>query len=285
MAETGISFPLSGGVTGRALSGHLRVEARARAGGETYLARQAFRAPMHLSKPYRDAGALVVNAVNPTAGYFEGDRVGIEASVGAGASMVLTSPSAARTFAAPGGGMAEIASRYRVEAGGWLEVNPPPWIPHAGSRASVRARIEIGACGEGVFFESLTPGRVAAGEAFAFAGLDWETELVDAGRTVMRERYRLDPADRSLAGLRRGGGDWYYASCLAVLDREGWRERFARCAAELEGVLAGATAKGERLAVAKILAPDSPSLQRALGALREAVYGIAGRPVPRLRRF
>jgi len=51
-------------------SGHLQIRASRRVHGRTVLAAQSFRAPFHLSKPYwdADAGVLIVQVVNPTAG-------------------------------------------------------------------------------------------------------------------------------------------------------------------------------------------------------------------------
>ena len=56
-----------------ALRGHLHLAAGMRANGETYLARQSFRAPFHLSKPYWDGHVLHVQLVNSTAGILAGD--------------------------------------------------------------------------------------------------------------------------------------------------------------------------------------------------------------------
>ena len=60
---------------GRAVSGHLELVFQARGDGRTVLARQSFRAPMHVGKPHEDEGTLVLQLVNPTAGFFDGDRL------------------------------------------------------------------------------------------------------------------------------------------------------------------------------------------------------------------
>ena len=62
-------------------SGNLALRAEARPDGRTVLAGQSFRAPFHLSKSYWDvdAGVLIVQVVNPTAGILAGDR--LESSV------------------------------------------------------------------------------------------------------------------------------------------------------------------------------------------------------------
>ncbi len=78
----------------------MRIECRADASGRTFLSRQSFRAPIHLSKPHWDGHHLIVNIVNPTAGLFAGDSIELAVHVCAGARVVLTSPSAARVFRA-----------------------------------------------------------------------------------------------------------------------------------------------------------------------------------------
>src|SRR3977135_2403663 len=82
------------------LQGYLHIECRADVTGRTFLSRQAFRAPVHLSKPYWDGNHLVINVVNLTAGLFAGDRVEMSVRVCPDARAVLTSPSAPRVFRA-----------------------------------------------------------------------------------------------------------------------------------------------------------------------------------------
>ena len=81
-------------------SGHLSLRAATRADGRTVLARQSFRAPYHLSKPYwdMDAKTLLVQVVNPTAGILSGDRLESDLDVRKGAALLVTTPSASRVF-------------------------------------------------------------------------------------------------------------------------------------------------------------------------------------------
>src|SRR6185369_2094376 len=108
-------------------SGHLRLQAAVRAGGRTVLAGQSFRAPYHLSKPYwdADAGTLLVQVVNPTAGILEGDFLESAIGVEKGASLLVTTPSASRVFKMAGGS-AECRQHFTVAKGAWLEVLPEP---------------------------------------------------------------------------------------------------------------------------------------------------------------
>ena len=88
------------------LKGHLHITCACDELGRNFISKQSFCAPMHLSKPHEDAGALVVNLVNPTAGLFDGDEVEIIARVNPGARLVLTTPSANRIYKSRSGSAA-----------------------------------------------------------------------------------------------------------------------------------------------------------------------------------
>jgi urease accessory protein len=113
------------------------------------------------------------------------------------------------------GGRATLEQRFRVEAGGWLEFNPAPLIPQAGSSYRQRTRIDVALGGEAFFLETLAPGRVARGEVFQFDRVDWSCDVRFAGRLVARERFELGAGNDSLWPLRRPFANGYYASgCL-----------------------------------------------------------------------
>ena len=84
------------------MKGHLHLTCACDGAGRSALREQSFRAPFHLSKPHEDAGALVVNVVNPTAGIFDGDELELQATVEAGARLVLTAPALPKTGSCAG---------------------------------------------------------------------------------------------------------------------------------------------------------------------------------------
>ncbi|HYD85647.1 MAG TPA: urease accessory protein UreD, partial [Opitutus sp.] len=132
--------------------GHLRLRGAVREHGRTVLAEQSFRAPFHLSKPYwdADAGVLIVQVVNPTAGILAGDRLESDIAVDAGAAVCVTTPSASRVFKMKDG-VAECRQRFCVAAGGWLEVMPEPLVPHRGCVYRQVTTVEVEA-GGALFF-------------------------------------------------------------------------------------------------------------------------------------
>jgi urease accessory protein len=270
----------------RRLEGHLEAVCDVDARGQTRLRHQSFRAPVHLSKPHRDEGALVLNVVNPTAGLLDGDRLRVDVSVEGGARLLLTAPSASRIHTMRGG-RAEVRQRFRVAAGGSLETWPELLIPQRGARYWQQTLIDLEEGAELLFFELLAPGRTASGEVFAYEELRWETDLRLGGRLLARERYRLSPDNGSLDALQRRFPCAYYASAFLVAP--GLASQ-SSCWEALHGqqndqTWVGVSALGKAEAFAlKIIAADSLALRRTLRFAREAVHRELGRRPPGLRR-
>ena len=269
----------------RGVSGHLELVCDLDSRGLTRLRHQSFRAPVHLSKPYHDAGALVVNVVNPTAGLLDGDRLRIDVRVERGARVLLTTPSANRVHTMRAG-HAEVSQSLRVEAGGSLDWWPELLIPQAGARYWQRTTLDVEDGGELLYFETLAPGRTASGESFAYDELRWATDLRVGERLVARERYRLSPGDASIGALRRRFPHAYYGGVFLVAPALTLRSTCWETLLALHGdeVWSGVSAPGEGVFVWKVVAADSLVFRRALRAGRAAIYAALERCPPALRR-
>ncbi|MEA3209963.1 MAG: urease accessory protein [Chthoniobacter sp.] len=240
---------------------------------------------MHLSKPHEDEGVLVVNVVNPTAGLLAGDRIDLQVRVESGARLLLSAPSASRAHCSPEG-HSELVQELAVADRAWLECWPELFIPQGGARYRQRTTIRVEPGGELLFFETLAPGRVAMGEAFAYTALDWETDLFLGEDLIARERYRLAPDSEGVRALRAQFETGYYASCFVVSSRLNagsacW-ERIHELHEEAAWVGCNALRRGGW--VVKVLAADSVRLRRKLAAIRREIYAALGRPEPSLRR-
>lgn len=267
------------------LTGHLHLTCSADAAGRSYLRSQSFCAPLHLSKPHEDSGVLVVNVVNPTAGLLSGDRIDLRARVERGARLLVTAPSASRAHCMPTG-HAELVQDFVVESGAWLEIWPELFIPQGGARYRQRTALRVEEGGEALFFETLAPGRVAMGEAFAFAELEWETDILLGGEPIARERYSLTPDGAGVAALRGQFPTGYYASCFAIsprlaADAPCWPAIHALHEPE---AWVGCSALRRGGFVVKIVAAGSVLLRRKLAAVRRELYAALGRAEPSLRR-
>ena len=254
----------------------------------TFVARQAFAAPLHLSKTYWDGGILLVHVVNQTAGWFGGDSVTMRVDLEPGARVLLSSPSAAR-FHPSQGREVRLEQTFRVARGAFLDVFPEISIPQRDSRSAQSTVIEVERGGELLYLETLAPGRVASGESFAFAQYKWRTDVMLDGRLIHRERASLAPGDGSLTGLRALFPASYYASLVIISPvADLGCPDFARAVGNLNesGLLQiGASRLGSGGWSVRILAADSPTLRKALTTVRTLVYHGLGRLLPDARRL
>jgi len=265
------------------VKGHLHLVCARNGLGDSYLREQSFRAPIHLSKPHEDAGALVVNMVNPTAGIFDDDSIDVSLAVEGGAHMVVTTPSSSRVYRSRNGKEASVRQKFSVREGGTLEFFPEPFIPHAGARYRQHNLLEVGGSSVLVFFEWLTPGRVASGECFAYQELNWETDVVIDGKLAARERYRLKPGDDSLKSLKLISPEAHYLACFVVGVSDFPHQEVEALGGE--GVFLGSGALCHGGWVVKAICANSLLARRTLGALRGVVYQALGRKLPTLGRF
>ena len=266
------------------LKGHLHLTCACDATGRSALREQSFRAPYHLSKPHEDEGALVVNVVNPTAGIFDGDELDLEARVEPEARLVLTAPSAARIYQSRTGRPAVVRQTVHAAAGSFVELVPEPLIPHAGAVYEQHTELRAEAGAQLLFFEWLSPGRVAGGEQFAYRRLDWRTDVRVDGSLVARERYALEPArPASLAALTSHFPAAHYLGCfwVSALPLPGK----ALEALATKGLYLGWSPLPTGGWCIKALGKDALTTRKFLGALRGVLYEAMGRIPPRLGRF
>ncbi len=276
--------PKARGISGRAIRGHLDLRADLR-GDETYISRQSFSAPLHLSKPHADAGALVVHLVNPTAGFFDGDELNLRVEAGAGTRLVFSSPGASRVHRARGAEPAVCRQRLVVEEHASVEWIPEPFIPQAGARYVQRTDVELSESASLLYFEWIAPGRVARGEVFSYEDLRWELDLVKGGRLIARERYTLSPRGHHLEALRAKSEDAHYFAVNAAGE-------FARDwpGDELDALNNETTYLGhgpllDGVRIIRALCADSLSVRKLVREIRALLYAAAGRPAPHLGRL
>jgi urease accessory protein len=269
------------------LSGNLHLVCASHPERGTFLAEQSFAAPIHLSKAYWDGEVLLVNVVNPTAGIFGGDSITTRVVVESGARVLLSSPSAAR-FHPSHGRESRLEQTFHIRAGGSLDVFPEISIPQRDSRSFQKTLIQLEPGGELIYLETLTPGRVASGETFAFARYAWSTDIRVGDRLVHRERTAITPDDSSSAGLRALFPASYYAEIILISPAaESWPSDFSHAVAKSCGnaaVKIGASKLNAAGWSIRLLAAESLALHESLRKLRALIYERLGRPLPDPRR-
>lgn len=272
-------------VSGSSLAGHLHLRCGARADGTPYISHQDFRAPVHIGKGHLDQGRLVLNIANPTAGFFDGDRVDSDVTVAPGSHLVLSTPAASRVYQTRSGKPAANHQKFRMEEGASLEWIPEPFIPHAGAGYVQTTEIELHPSASLLFFEWLAPGRVAKGEVFAYENLRWELDLRVAGKLVARERYDLNPNDHSLESLRSVFPAAHYLSVYAAGSMTKHWPADELDALGNDGVHLGHGPLQDGVHVIRALCRDSLAARALLENLRSMLYSHAGLVPPNLGRI
>ena len=159
----------------------------------------------------------LVHLNNVSGGVLAGDRLALDVEVAAGAAAQITTTGATRLYRHRAGAEdSEQCARFSVGDGGTLEYLPDAVIPYANSRHVQRTEIRLGRGSTLLWWEMLAPGRLAAGERFAFERLRVHTEVYAGTRSVLRENYLLEPKRKNLAATARMFEYSHSASLCAV---------------------------------------------------------------------
>ena len=254
------------------LAGHLDITCTRDGQGRSYLREQSFSAPFHISKPYWNGHALLLQLASPTPGLFGGDRLTSSVTLDEGARLRIITPSAGRAHTM-NGNAAELRQTFCLAKGARLEFCPAPFIPQRLSRYKQSANISIEDGGELLMLETISPGRVAHGESFLYQAIDWECNVTYAGRLVLRERFVLEPDSLAFAAMKQPFPQGYYASACVISEAawedDSWVEEIN--AIQSDDVRIGASRMVAAGWSIKLLAVDSLSLQRATIQLRQAL--------------
>jgi len=252
-------------------------------GGRSALIGQYVNAPMHISKPWWEEGLLIVNAINCTAGLFSGDVIDTSIEVRSGAQMLVTSSSASRAHRMPSG-MAAVRQSIRVAHGGWLEIRPALFIPHAGSNYFQETSVLLESAARFLWFETFAPGRVASGEAWQFTRFESRFQLTYDSRPIARETYSLTPDSPSVQALRNQFPNGCHATCYAAGADFPGNLLAAISVLHHPACWIGCTRLDGPAIAIRLAAADNLWLSRALTSIRDLLHGTFGRAVPPLRR-
>ena len=206
-------------------------------------------------KVVRAFGSLV-HLNNVSAGVLAGDRLALDVDVQAGAAAQITTTGATRLYRHRAGAAdSEQQARFSVGDAALLEYLPDPVIPYAGSRHVQRTEIRLGRGSTLFWWEILAPGRLAAGERFAFERLRVQTEVYAGSQPVLREDYLLEPKQKQLSAMARMFEYSHTASLCAV--QEGRPPAFWRSLEDRLNEIAQARTKhGTAVWGASMLASD-----------------------------
>lgn len=170
-----------------------------RRGERTVLATKRQRGPLTVQRPfYPEGGVCHLYLLHPPGGVVGGDRLEIDLHVADAAQALITTPGAAK-FYRSAGPRALQRQTLRVADGGLMEWFPQENILFPGAKLRMETRVELfgDACFIGWELHSL--GRPVIEERFISGVVDLDFNLNRDGRTMLRDRLRLND-ERDLDG-------------------------------------------------------------------------------------
>jgi urease accessory protein len=262
-----------------------------RQGSRTILAHSRCCSPWHVSPPIQldDSACIYTPLLNPSGGLVGGDRLSVRATLGQGAHVLFSTPSASRVYRSLGETAVQTIE-LTVGSGAILEWVPDVTIPFAGSRFRQAVHVALAPGATVLLWDAIASGRVARGERWAFTSLENEIRVVTAaGRSVL-ERYALAP---SAHGVGRAAA-WDYVGSLYLIgdgvDAERWKRVETQLAAVLDArpgaVLGGVSEPAVPGLAVKLVAKSAPDFNDTLDELWQAIrLTLWNLPRPALRRY
>jgi urease accessory protein len=248
----------------------------------TMLASRRFTLPLQALEPTRCGdGSLYLLLLNPTGGILGGDSLATTIRLEAGAHAILSTPSAARIYAA-GKELSLIDTKIILRQGAILEYLPDHLIPHPG--AAVRQSISIAMEPRAglILYDAFAAGRIGRGERWRFREMALSAAVTRADKPVHLSRLSLVPArdDLDRPGWFEG---WNYCATMLVVadDFADWDGLSVTLGAALDsrpGVSGGASRLGAGGCVARFLTRTATDLTRTTATLwkiaRQAMFGL-----------
>ena len=218
--------------------------------------------------------------VHPPGGIAGGDRLHINASLGANAWAQLTSPGAAKWYRAAGPAYQQL--ELKVGAGATLEWLPQETIIYAGAQAELTTRIDLEGDARLCYWDMVALGRPASGERFDAGHFQAQLDIRRDGQLLWHERQRINGNDGLLDSPIGLAGQPVFATLL--ISGELSTELLERCR-NIPSPVRGDLTQLPGLLVARCLASEALHARAWLielwRLLRPALLGRAAVP-PRI---
>jgi urease accessory protein len=231
------------------------------------LARREHQGPLLVQKSLHPEGDAVCHNIilHPPGGIAGGDRLTLEAKLGAGSSALLTTPGAGRWYKTLGA-KAQVGQRFDIGRNAVLEWLPQPSIVFDRARAETKMEIFLEQDALYLGWDLSCMGRSASGERFNSGELRQRTEVWQQGRRLWCEYARL-AGDDAMLGSMAGMAACTVSATLIAAGRDIQKDLLAQC----RNIAAEAGAQSGITALPRVL------LARYLGASSEAAmqYFIA----------
>ena len=174
------------------------------------------------------AGETLAHLHNVSGGVLDSDDLHLQVEIGPNARAQITTTGATRIYRSRS---ERATSRQRTEVTvarhGLLEYLPDAIIPYARSRFEQSTTIDLHNEATLFWWETIAPGREAAGEVFDYHLLSSSLDLRADGQSVAFERYAIEPEIRNPASAARLGPFRYFSTfyvCQAGRAAPSWLE-------------------------------------------------------------
>jgi urease accessory protein len=171
-----------------------------RTGSRTQLARRVHRGPLVVQKALYPEGDAVCQCiiVHPPGGIAGGDRIELQADVGPGAHVQLTTPGAAKWYRADGRRALQSVT-FRVAGDAILEWCPQGTIVFDGADATSALRVELHGNARFIGWDTVCLGRTASAEQFTHGRWRQRVDVVGDDALLWGERVVLDGGSKLLS--------------------------------------------------------------------------------------
>lgn len=185
--------------------------------GTTRLVRRRHFGPLRVQKPLYPEAPSVCHAiiVHPPGGIVGGDRLAIDAEVGAGAHALLTTPGAGKWYRA-NGAVSRQTITLKADAGATLEWLPQETIFFDAADVRMEHAVELAADAAYIGAEILCFGRTASGESFNGGAIGQRTAIRRGGKLLWFEQGLLQA--ETMRGPLALDGNTVCATLIAVGD-------------------------------------------------------------------
>ncbi|WP_166264083.1 urease accessory protein UreD [Marinobacter caseinilyticus] len=186
----------------------------------TRLTRRRHQGPLRVQRPFYPegkTGCCHVYLLHPPGGLVSGDALHINANVGPGAQVLLTTPAAAKLYKADSHGVAWAQHTHLTVAdGATLEWLPQETLAFDGSRGEQTTTVDLTGDARCLGWEILALGRPASDLPFVSGHLEQRFRLSRDGRPLWLERQPMDPKHPRFKGKWGQGGATVQATLWAA---------------------------------------------------------------------
>lgn len=191
--------------------GEARVEIQ-NVAGKSVVVRARAQSPLKLLSPRTTGNAAWLFTSTFGGGLLGGDTIELSLVAGANTRCLLSTQASTKIYRTVGP-VSQQNLDVRIGKGAIVVSAPDPVVCFAGSRFQQRQRFDLAAGAGLVMLDSLTSGRRARGERWAFDRYESTIEIFNETRCVFRDAVLLDPIHGPIAAAMRMG----LFDCVATL--------------------------------------------------------------------